>query len=214
MSMKKYFKKSTIALVLILGINAGAPALISADSYNDVDLSELIYSLSEEEQEELSNLTIELNSIELAEFNELVDNAKSMEVNNSNARSAALGAYITTISVAGFGTIAIYAGGIVVAGVVAYMGSVLFNKVKGFVMPYIIGFSIPKKLRKDGNTVDLGQFKDKNGNTPVNKNSGTFTNGRWSVDKDTAGHGGRKWKIKNNGKRVASLDGKGNIIAD
>lgn len=67
----------------------------------------------------------------------------------------------------------------------------------------IIGFSIPKKLRKDGNTVDLGKFKDKNGNTPVNKNSGTFTNGRWSIDKDTAGHGGRKWKIKNNGKRVA-----------
>lgn len=54
----------------------------------------------------------------------------------------------------------------------------------------------------------MGNF----GNTPINKNSGTFTNGEWSIDKDVVGHGGRKWKIKKNGKVKASLDGNGKIL--
>ena len=61
--------------------------------------------------------------------------------------------------------------------------------------------------------VDLGRFKDKHGNTPLNKNSGTFKNGRHTIEKDNAGHGGRKWKLKKDGKRIASLDSEGNIIS-
>lgn len=61
--------------------------------------------------------------------------------------------------------------------------------------------------------VDLGRFKDKHGNTPLNKNSGTFKDGRYTVEKDNAGHGGRKWKLKKDGKRIGSLDSEGNIIA-
>lgn len=125
-----------------------------------------------------------------------------------------VGNFITTITIIGVGTVAIYTGGIVIGKVVAKAGSALFNSVKSVVSPYIIGATIPNSLKKSGNTVDLGKFKDKFGNTPLNKNSGTFSNGKWSVEKDTAGHGGRKWKIKNNGKRKASLDGKGKIIAD
>lgn len=47
----------------------------------------------------------------------------------------------------------------------------------------------------------------------LNKNSGTFNNGRWSVEKDTAGHGGRKWKLKKDGKRVGSLDENGKVLS-
>ncbi|CAM3495642.1 hypothetical protein STPL106120_09900 [Streptococcus pluranimalium] len=62
--------------------------------------------------------------------------------------------------------------------------------------------------------VELGTFKDKHGNTPLNKNSGTFKNGRYTVEKDTAQHGGRRWKLKKDGRRIGSLDKDGNIIAD
>lgn len=76
---------------------------------------------------------------------------------------------------------------------------------------------IPQKLKSPNGNVDLGQFKDKYGNTPRTKSSGSFKNtkdGSWTVEKDTAGHGGRKWKLKQNGKRVASLDGNGKVISD
>ncbi|WP_044747356.1 hypothetical protein [Bacillus alveayuensis] len=58
----------------------------------------------------------------------------------------------------------------------------------------------------------LGSFKDKHGNTPLTKNSGTFKNGKWS-EKETAGHGGRVWKLKKDGKRIASLDKNGKVLS-
>ena len=62
---------------------------------------------------------------------------------------------------------------------------------------------------KDGEgNVDLGKF-DKN----VKGKSAKKEEGGWEIEKDTAGHGGSKWKLKNKkGERVASLDGKGKIL--
>ncbi|MGV8146441.1 MAG: hypothetical protein ACLKAK_09055 [Alkaliphilus sp.] len=99
-------------------------------------------------------------------------------------------------------------GAIVIGGVVYYAGSWLHD----IVMPYIIGFRIPRRLREDGSTVDLGKFDEKvSGHDNViwqNKKIG------WSIEKDRAQHGGRKWKLRSrSGKRVASLDEDGNIIA-
>lgn len=78
-----------------------------------------------------------------------------------------------------------------------------------------INSSIPNKVKKDNGNVDLGQFKDKNSKTPLNKNSGSFKSskdGSWTVDKDNAGHGGSQWKLKKNGKRIGSLDGYGKVL--
>lgn len=37
--------------------------------------------------------------------------------------------------------------------------------------------------------------------------------GGWQIDKDNAGHGGRKWKLKDpSGNRKASLDENGKIL--
>ncbi|MCY8590185.1 MULTISPECIES: hypothetical protein [Bacillus] len=77
--------------------------------------------------------------------------------------------------------------------------------------------SVPKKLKKSHDVVDLKKFKDKKGNTPVTKNSGTFKNGDWSIVKDTAGHIGydgskKKWKLYKGKNRKASLNGSGKII--
>ena len=71
------------------------------------------------------------------------------------------------------------------------------------------GKSIPNRIIDDdtGN-VDLGKFKNK-----VKGKNAYKESGGWSIEKDTAGHGGRKWKLKNKkGERVASLDGNGKIL--
>lgn len=103
-------------------------------------------------------------------------------------------------------------GAIVVGGAVIAGGSWLGRKITNWVQINAIKKEIPSSLKKKNGNVDLGKFKDKHGNTPLNKHSGEFKNGRWSVEKDTAGHGGRKWKIKVGGQRIGSLDENGKVI--
>lgn len=81
---------------------------------------------------------------------------------------------------------------------------------------------VSKKVKKKGSddTIDLDQFKDKNGNTPNNKNSGTFVSQedrRYTIEKDTAGHTGydgttKVWKLFLSGERIASLNSAGKIV--
>ncbi|MFC5541711.1 hypothetical protein ACFPOH_08055 [Ureibacillus suwonensis] len=69
--------------------------------------------------------------------------------------------------------------------------------------------AIPKKLLNNDGYVDLGKFTDKVNGKTAYKDPKTG----WQIDKDTAGHGGRKWKLKDNkGNTVASLDEKGKIL--
>ncbi|MED1947050.1 MULTISPECIES: hypothetical protein [Brevibacillus] len=77
--------------------------------------------------------------------------------------------------------------------------------------------SLPNDIMDDDITVDLGSFKDKHGNTPLTKSSGEFKNGKWTVEKDTAGHLGwngekKAWKLKKSGDRKASLDKDGVVL--
>ncbi|WP_368488329.1 hypothetical protein [Clostridium sp. BJN0013] len=65
-----------------------------------------------------------------------------------------------------------------------------------------------KRLKKDGKTVNSGKFKQKvRGRTAYKEDGG------WTIEKDTAGHGDSKWKLKKpNGDRVASLGEDGTIL--
>ena len=68
--------------------------------------------------------------------------------------------------------------------------------------------NVPERLKDDEGNVDLGKF-DKN----VKGKSGKKEEGGWEIEKDHAGHGGSKWKLKNKkGERVASLDENGKIL--
>lgn len=204
------FKKIGIFALSATLISGGIlPSISHAQNNQDVSKIQVSYASDSIQNTGQSVETIYLNKKQISE----IEKAIAEQKNAPQPRGAVLGAYIATISIAGIGTVAIYAGGVIVAGVVAYAGWTLYNKVAAYVEPYIIGASIPKHLRKDGNTVDLGKFKDKYGNTPLKKSSGTFKNGEWVIEKDTAGHGGRKWKIKKGTKRIGSLDGSGNILS-
>lgn len=68
---------------------------------------------------------------------------------------------------------------------------------------------IPNSLKKNGK-VDLSKF-DK----PVKRKTAWESSNRWEIEKDTANHGGRVWKLFNKaGKRIASLGADGSVLAD
>ena len=93
-------------------------------------------------------------------------------------------------------------------------GTEIFNKVE---QGLAIHFSkeaeeakkdVPERLKDGEGNVDLGKF-DEN----VKGKNAKKEKGGWKIEKDTAGHGGSKWKLKDKkGKRVASLDGNGKIL--
>ena len=93
-------------------------------------------------------------------------------------------------------------------------GTEIFNKVEQGLQ---IHFSkeaeqakndVPERLKDGEGNVDLGKF-DKN----VKGKNAKKEDGGWEIEKDTAGHGGSKWKLKDKkGKRVASLDENGKIL--
>ena len=67
---------------------------------------------------------------------------------------------------------------------------------------------VPDRLKDSNGNVDLGKF-DQN----VKGKSAKKEKDGWEIEKDTAGHGGSKWKLKNKkGKRIASLDENGKIL--
>lgn len=57
-------------------------------------------------------------------------------------------------------------------------------------------YNISRNLPTDTGNVKLGLFRDKHGNTPISKKSGLFKNGRYTIDKDNAQHGNKRWKLK------------------
>ena len=142
-----------------------------------------------------------------------------------------LGALIAgTWWIPGVGEVVItVAGSIIVTGTIIEAGSWIYDTV----MEWFENASakkeaeeavdkIPNKLKKKNkdDVVDLDKFKDKNGKTPNDKNSGTFVSvddKRYTIEKDTAGHTGydgttKKWKLFLGKDRIASLNSSGKVV--
>ena len=68
---------------------------------------------------------------------------------------------------------------------------------------------IPKKLLK-GDRVDLSLFT-----TKLKGGQGLRGPDEYAIQKDTAGHGGKAWKLKDSkGNRIASLGPNGEVLGD
>lgn len=145
--------------------------------------------------------------------------------NQQNSRAAVVAVYF----VPGLGEVALLATGAIAIGATVYsVGSWAYKtftnwlktSAKKEAQDAAKKVSNKVKVKGSNDKVDLGQFKDKNGKTPKNKNSGTFTSTkdkRYTIKKDTAGHTGydgtiKKWKLYLSGKRVASLNSSGKIV--
>jgi hypothetical protein len=151
--------------------------------------------------------------------------------NNQNKPTTLMAApaVVAVYFVPGLGEVALLATGVIVIGSVAYMAGTwaydTFNnwlKTSAKQEAKDAADSVSNKVKVNGSNdkIDLGQFTDKNGNTPKNKKSGIFTSrkdNRYTIEKDTAGHTGydgtiKAWKLFLSGKRVASLNSAGKIV--
>ena len=206
LKLKKLKKYVALGLSCLIAINTTTVTFAQNSTSNQE---------YESANNEVSNSVIIKNSgviingtyYSIAEFESLLDHAILIsETSNSSARIAAIGAGIYFIP--GIGEVVIAAtGAIAVAGVTITVGTWLYKTITNWLSNSSkreiakIRASIPKRLRKKNGDVNLGKFKNKvKGKTSYKEEGG------WAIDKDTAGHGGRKWKLKNKkGNRIASL---------
>lgn len=134
-----------------------------------------------------------------------------VEVNDVQTYAIAAGVYF----IPGIGQIAIAAtGAIVVAGVTVAAGTWLYETITEWLSDSEareiaeVRAQIPSRFRTDDGDVDLDKFTEKvNGKKAYKEEKG------WTIEQDTAGHGGRAWKLKDkSGKRVASLSEDGKVL--
>ncbi|WP_052263138.1 hypothetical protein [Clostridium tyrobutyricum] len=194
----------TICILTFTLVSSG----ISVKAYDNVQAlaitrnTKIVLNISNEDKLELENLLSNYKKTNST----VVNNSNMQYIHIAALATPAIPAAVTaTYFIPGIGDIALLAtGAIVLGGVTYYAGSWAYDKI----MPYIIAYSIPSRLKKDGKTVNLGKFNQKVRGRQAYKESGG-----WTIEKDTAGHGGSKWKLKKpNGERTASLDGNGKVL--
>lgn len=150
------------------------------------------------------------------EFNKLLDTAKEVKTENPKIQTRSIGALVAgSFAIPGVGAFVVTAAGIIIfndqiidAGTKLYSTIMQWFQDRQHIAYQKVVDDIPSRLR-DGNTVDLGAFNQKvAGKTAYKEKKG------WTIEKDTAGHGGRAWKLKDkSGKRVASLDKNGKVLS-
>ncbi|KYH28615.1 hypothetical protein [Clostridium colicanis] len=164
---------------------------------------------TQEQFVKLLNTAVEVDITELK--NDTIKNNSAMR---SVGVQSATGALIAgTWWIPGVGEVVITAAGVVIiGGTVIAAGTWLYNKVVDWFEARAeikaVKQKIPERLKNKKGEVDLGKFKQKvKGKTAYKEKGG------WTIEKDTAQHGGIKWKLKDNsGRRVASLDENGKVL--
>lgn len=155
------------------------------------------------------------NNAELEGLRYTMVGDESREIGAATPRAAiAAGAYF----IPGIGQVLLAAtGAITVAGVTIAVGSVLYNTIMDFLSDIeereiaAIKAKIPSRLRTDSGDVDLSKFDQKVSGSSVKRKE----KGGWTIEKDTSGHGGSAWKLKDtSGKRIASLGEDGKVLRD
>lgn len=225
--MKKTKRLLTLLLAFVMLMSTNVTAFASNTttlSIETINANDYIYVngkyFSQKEFTDLLNATTPEKS--------LVKQNNQNNQNKSNSLMAAP-AVVAVYFVPGLGEVALLATGVIVIGAVAYAaGSWAYDTFTNWLQTSAkqeakdAADSVSNKVKVSGSNdkIDLGQFTDKNGNTPKNKKSGVFTSkkdNRYTIEKDTAGHTGydgtvKAWKLFLSGKRVASLNSAGKIV--
>ncbi|SHK65259.1 hypothetical protein [Tepidibacter formicigenes] len=165
---------------------------------------------TQEQFVKLLNTAVEVDITELKN-----DTIKNNSVMRSVGVQSATGALIAgTWWIPGVGEVVITAAGaVIIGGTVIAAGTWLYNKVVDWFEARAeikaVKQKIPERLKNKKGKVDLGKFNQKvKGDKVAYKEKGG-----WTIEKDTAQHGGRKWKLKDKrGRRVASLDENGKVL--
>ncbi len=142
-------------------------------------------------------------------FIQLLETAQEVQEPQTRMASVIAGTWL----IPGVGEVVITAAGVIlVAGAVIEVGSWIYDTVTQWFQTRAeineAKGKIPERLKDGNGEVDLGNFDQKvNGKTAYKEKGG------WTIEKDTAGHGGSAWKLKDkSGDRVASLDENGKVL--
>lgn len=198
-----------LAVMMILSTN------ITAFANTDLRITK-----SAEVSTHTSNIVVTDNGVYLkgvyyskAEFEALLEKAERVDTTNRiGPQNPAAVVYF----IPGIGEVAIAGTAIVLAGFGAVeVGSWLYDTISDYLANSNarkiakIKAQIPSRLRDENGDVDLGKFDQKvKGKTAYKEKGG------WTIDQDKAGHGDRKWKLKDkSGKRIASLGENGEVLA-
>lgn len=213
--MCKIYRILSIALVAIMLITTDFTAYAaSEDDYVTINQNE--YSSEVIVYED----GISINGVYYTceEFEKLLEEAqekpKASGNNGGNGpRRSAAALVAGTWFIPGVGEVVITAAGVViVAGVTIAAGTWVYNTVQDWFAQQAeikeAKANIPSRLKDDKGNVKVGDFNQK----VPGKNAKKEKKG-WTIERDTAGHGGRYWKLKDKaGNRVASLDQNGKVL--
>lgn len=203
--MKKFRHALSFLLVFVMLFSTSVPAFATSFPPENENSSVIV-----------TDSGVYINDVYYTQeqFVQLLETAQEVETETGNqTRSAAAALVAGTWYIPGIGQVIVTAAGaILVAGVVVEVGSWIYNTVvEWFATRAEIKEAkekIPERLKDEDGEVDLDNFDQKvNGKTAYKEKGG------WTIEKDTAGHGGRKWKLKDkSGNRVASLDENGKVL--
>ena len=152
----------------------------------------------------------------ITQFDSLLEKAYSVS-NNKKDVATLCSAGVLVYAIPGIGQVLLTATGVlIIAGVTISAGTWLYKKIKKWINKKNIEkqeineakSKIPSRLKDKNGNVNLGLF-----NQNVKGSKSKKEKGGWTIDKDTAGHKGSRWKLKDKkGNRTASLDGKGKVV--
>lgn len=172
------------------------------------DSSIVINGVTYHNEKELEDLLVKGYSID----------GNTKETSNSSMQPRAFAAPAIPAAayfIPGVGKVLVLATGvIIIGGVTIKAGHWAYNKIKSWLSNPRRNtaryYNIPERLLDSRGNVRLGDFKVK----VRGKNAWKDPKTGYTKEKDTAGHGGKKWKIKDkSGKRKASTDGNGKILS-
>lgn len=205
--MKKLRRLLTMLLTLIMLVNINLTAFAST---KDTFYETINVKVNKNVIVTDTGIYINANYYSQEQFIELLDTAQ--EVQTPQTRSAIALATGTWL-IPGIGQVIITTtGAVIVAGTVVAVGSWIHNAVKDWFAQRaeinVVKANIPSRLKDENGNVKVGDFNQKvSGKTAYKEKGG------WTIEKDTAGHGGRKWKLKDkSGNRIASLDENGKVL--
>ena len=203
--MKKFRHALSFLLVFVMLFSTSVPAFATSFPPENENSSVIV-----------TDSGVYINDVYYTQeqFVQLLETAQEIETETGNqTRSAAAALVAGTWYIPGIGQVIVTAAGaVLVAGAVIEVGSWIYDTVvEWFATRAEIKEAkekIPERLKDEDGEVDLDNFDQKvNGKTAYKEKGG------WTIEKDTAGHGGRKWKLKDNsGNRVASLDENGKVL--
>ncbi|WP_026505843.1 hypothetical protein [Butyrivibrio sp. NC3005] len=211
--MKKLKSTLIIMISVAMIVNTGITALASGNNdymYRNHNKSLLVV--------EEDGLFIDGRYYTRNQFEALLCNAREISTGDSVVNSeihlnSAAALVAGTWFVPGVGEVIITATGVIlISGVAVEVGSWVYDAVTDWFAKQAeikeAKANIPSRLKDGDGNVKVGDF-----NQPVSGKTAYKEKGGWTIEKDTAGHGGRKWKLKNKkGDRIASLDENGKVL--